>query len=122
MESIILDTMDLPTFLSQSSHWIPAGIAPGNGIGAALPSSEVARWDEILTRVANLQKLGPDWDGMGAKTPSCGLVESAVALLHVLRQSGFRPPSRVGAGPDGEVLLEWQDQNTYLEAEVCKPG
>jgi hypothetical protein len=122
MENTTFDTIDVPTFLGQISHFLPAGTASANGLGTVHSPAEVAQWKEWITKVADLRSLGPDWDGMGAKAPLGALVDSAVELAQFLRQSGFPPPSRIGAGPDGEILLEWQDQNTYLEAEVCKPG
>jgi hypothetical protein len=58
---------------------------------------------------------------MGAKAPQAVLIDRALDLAEQLRQLGFRHPSRVGAGPDGEILLEWQDDHLYLEAEIPAP-
>jgi hypothetical protein len=120
MAHTTVDHVELSTFLSQIK---PVLLTPSvaDGPGTNHRPQESDRWDEMITTLVNLHNLPEDWDGLGAKAPVAALLETAVELAQVLRQYGFRSPSRVGAGPDGEILLEWQDQHIYLEAEICKP-
>jgi hypothetical protein len=110
----------LTTFISQIDQIIRTTKTGANGAVMG-QVREPSQWDEMVKRIQALGKLQEDWDGLGAKAPQGTLIESAVELAQSLRQQGFRPPSRVGAGPDGEILLEWQDERVYLEAEVCTP-
>jgi hypothetical protein len=83
-------------------------------------------WQRVLERVQSFAGLTDDWDGEGSIAPSRELVKTAVDLANRLRHQQMPPPSRVAAGPDGTVLLEWQQQGQggviYFEIEVCAPG
>lgn len=83
---------------------------------------ERERWDAIVDELRRFCSLGDDWDGQGAEAPSPQLVDSTLVFAQTLRRAGFPCPSRVGAGPNGTVLFEWQDENLYLEAEITQPG
>lgn len=120
MANTVIQPIALTTFINQINHLMQTTKTGANG-AVTDPPRELDRWDEMINRTVNLGNLQEDWDGMGAKAPQATLIESAVELAQSLRQHDFRPPSRVGAGPDGEILLEWQDEHLYLEAEVCAP-
>ena len=121
MAKAVIEPIDLRTFISQMDQIMRQIAEEANGAVVANPPGASARWDEMMNRLSALGKLQEDWDGQGAKAPQATLIDSALELARILRQHGFRPPSRVGAGPDGETLLEWQDERLYLEAEVCAP-
>src|SRR5438132_11351375 len=75
---------------------------------------ELDRWDEVVDDLLAMRALQDDWDGMGAEAPSSQLVESALRFAQTLRRQGYPCPSRVGAGPNGTVLFEWQLEQMYL--------
>lgn len=83
---------------------------------------EREQWDQIVDDLLGMRALQNDWDGMGAEAPSSELVESSLRFAQTLRCKGFPCPSRVGAGPNGTVLFEWQLEPMYLEAEITQPG
>jgi hypothetical protein len=120
MANTAIQPIALTTLISQIDPIMRTTRTEANGPVTDQPR-EPDRWDEMVNRILGLGKLQEDWDGLGAKAPQATLIDSAVELSQSLRQHGFRPPSRVGAGPDGEILLEWQDDHLYLEAEVCAP-
>jgi hypothetical protein len=108
-------------------------------------------WDRAIDDLLALYYLEDDWDGEGSVAPARPLIDSALSLAQRLRsgaiaRSGFpgiglsaaRPaqqlpsgadpaPSRVAAGPEGTILLEWQEQQPggadviYFEIEICAP-
>ncbi len=121
MANTVVEPIELPTFISQIDDLMQSTAGEKHGLVAANQPRQPDRWDEMISRLLGLRSLREDWDGMGAKAPPATRIDGAVELARILRQHGFRPPSRVGAGPDGEVLLEWQDHHVYLEAEVCVP-
>jgi hypothetical protein len=113
---------EVADFLKRITPVFQAADARANGAaaGGRLPQGE--SWSAALEQVQRLQSLGADWDGQGAQAPSPVLLESARQLAEVLARHAFPPPCRVVAGPDGEVLLEWQAGDAYLEAEIGRPG
>jgi hypothetical protein len=121
MANTVIEPIDLGTFISQINGIVQAPVPEANGAVTTCPRTEPDRWDEMIKRLIGLRNLQEDWDGMGAKAPKAALIDSALDLAVQLRQQGFRHPSRVGAGPDGEILLEWQDDHLYLEAEISAP-
>ena len=75
-------------------------------------------WQQSLQSLQRLSALKDDWDGDGAAAPAAELVASAKKTMEQLRQHGMPAPSRVTAGPDGTILIEWQEPGSYLEIEV----
>jgi hypothetical protein len=83
---------------------------------------EVAhRSPEFDNQLLSFQKLGDDWDGLGAKALPMSLIASAVELAQTVQHDDFRLPCQVVPGPDGEIILDWQGRGTYWEAEICQP-
>ena len=82
---------------------------------------EPGRWDQITDNLLGMLTLKNDWDGLGAEAPSREIVESSIRLAESLRRTGFLCPSRVGAGPNGTILFEWQLGPVYVEAEITQP-
>ncbi len=78
-------------------------------------------WEKDPRALEEIGRLEDDWDGDGAGAPSQDLVDSARELLLWLRQQKIPAPSRVAAGPNGTILLEWQCGLNYFEIEVCAP-
>ena len=94
--------------------------APAAGEGGALPGA--GAWEPAVQKIIGFQQLGDDWDGLGAKSPSRELLESAIGLAYMLREKGVGSPHAVVAGVDGSVLFEWQDADgTYTDIEIVRP-
>lgn len=78
-------------------------------------------WPKRLDELLRIRTLMDDWDGLGALAPSTALVDSAIILADQLLRAGIDPPSRVVAGVNGTVILEWQQDGVYTEIEVTEP-
>ena len=84
-------------------------------------SASPISWTAIIDDLLALRLLEDDWDGQGAKAPSTALVDSAIVLSQLFRRQGCLAPSRVVAGVNGTVILEWQADESYFEIEVTTP-
>lgn len=79
-------------------------------------------WEQTIQALIALRDLGEDWDGDGAAAPSPELLASAIGLAYLLEEGGSDPPTRVVAGTDGAVILEWQfPDGAYGEIELTRP-
>ena len=85
-------------------------------------SSEVeANWNHIADELARIRGFMEDWDGQGASAPAAENVEAAGKWVREMRSYPQAiPPSQVVPGVTGEVLLVWQKEDFFLEAEVSK--
>ena len=81
------------------------------------------RMAELGQELEDLRALPDNWDGEGADAPKTELVDSAIDLLGYLQNKcTLPPPTRVAASPAGNIVLEWQLENSvYLEAEIVEP-
>jgi hypothetical protein len=104
-----IDQLAPPTFLKETSTH--AGPANGNG----------NPWEGVIDQLFALRQLEPDWDGMGAEPPTPSAIEFAFWLMLTFRYDADLVPSRVVAGPNGTVVLEWQSPAYRLEVEVREP-
>jgi hypothetical protein len=78
-------------------------------------------WEKCYAALDEIGNLQDDWDDDGAIAPAPDLTRSVQELVAELRPRGVPAPSRLGAGPNGTVLLEWQNGPKYFEIEVCEP-
>jgi len=78
-------------------------------------------WVERIESLNRLHELKDDWDGDGAIAPRNDLLSSAKALLLGMRKNGWVAPTGVAAGPNGTVLIDWQNEKNYFEVEVVAP-
>jgi len=93
-----------------------------NKAAGATSSQAEANWNHIAGELARIRELRDDWDGQGATAPLAENVEAAVKWVQDMR--GYPqaiPPSQVVPGVTGEVVLIWQKEAFFLEAEICKP-
>lgn len=79
-------------------------------------------WEDAFAKLWSFRTLQPDWDGQGAEVPSFDLVDSATHLAIALQRRQAFPPSRVLAGVNGTVFLEWQRPLEYCQIEMAEPG
>ena len=90
---------------------------------SAASSIAEIHWNQIVDKLAQMRELQDDWDGQGASAPTAenmGAAENWVGEMR--RYSQAIPPSQVVPGVAGEVLLMWQKEGFYLEAEISKPS
>jgi hypothetical protein len=94
---------------------------PGNAFmtGTARPRNDL--WKRAFEQLRSLSALQDDWDGLGAKAPSPALLATAGQFMEWYRASDYDPPSRVVAGTDGAVIVEWQGDGLYADLEITKP-
>jgi hypothetical protein len=122
VEKTTTEVLDLSESVRRIHNALGAAGQEVNGTSTQAPSAgAAARWDEIFSRLRYLRGLTDDWDGQGAVAPAVAILDGAEALAHSLRQEGAIAPSWVVAGPDGEIVFDWQSPGLYLEAEVSKP-
>jgi hypothetical protein len=79
-----------------------------------------AAWRSLLDELHRLSSLEDDWDGAGAAAPDPRCVEAATRWIREMAGSGdeFAPPTRITVTPGGELLVVWQTDSEYLEAEI----
>jgi len=95
---------------------------PYIGVLMSAPESD-SRWTRAEERLLVLRRLEADWDGLGADAPNPELVDSAVQFLAAFRRENpGRPPDSVVAGPNGQIVFEWQLDGLLFEAEMEEPG
>jgi hypothetical protein len=119
MEKTTIEVLDLPECVRRIHDALGVTAQEVNGTKAQAPS---AGWDETFSRLRYLRGLAEDWDGQGATAPPASVLDRAEALAQTLRQHGAVAPSWATAGPDGEIVFNWQSPGVYLEAEVSGPG
>lgn len=85
-------------------------------------ASARSTWSSAEERLLSLRRLGDNWDGMDASAPEPEVVDVALRFLKHQRERGADAPSRVSAGPNGEIAFEWQFEGIVLHAEIDEPG
>lgn len=78
-------------------------------------------WNRKLIDLLALATLSDDWDGEGGCAPDSTILGSAVDLFATLRSQGIYPPMRILPISDGSIMLEWQTDDVYVEAEIIEP-
>lgn len=82
-----------------------------------------AGWEPLVDQLLRVYTLEDDWDGAGAAAPDKRCIEAALNWIREMAKSSETavPPSYVSVSPGGELLLAWQTDSEYLEAEVVSP-
>lgn len=104
--------------------WTQAGTSstvkfgePKNLLISSPATHQRARWKQILDRLIAISKLEDNWDGEGAEAPDFEIIDSVTELL--IKHTELLPhPNRIVPSVDGAIVVEWQLDGTYLEAEV----
>jgi hypothetical protein len=95
---------------------------PGRELPAYKIPFTTAGWEKCFESLGAIRTLKEDWDDDGALVPSAALVNAGEEILRFFwRWLRIPAPSRVGPGPNGTVLIEWQNGLNYFEIEVCDP-
>jgi hypothetical protein len=78
--------------------------------------------DRACQQLEQLRPLLPNWDSYGALAVDAGAIaETATCLAYLARVVGVPAPG-VGAAPDGEVALTWDEATWSLDASVDASG
>lgn len=112
--------------ITSGSTWSEREIR-GNGSGtsdvALMEDAQTRRqWIRCVEHLDELRALQPGWNSEGAKDIDDGIADTAADLLAIVRATGeLPPPRRLAPSPDGTVVIEWNVDGGYLEAEVSAP-
>lgn len=74
-------------------------------------------WRQLEQQLRELSMLTDDWDGEGSRAIEASSIRASLELLKAL-DNQLPPPSRVLPTQSRGVLIEWQMEGIYLEAEV----
>lgn len=99
------------------SQWRPARfLLPDHArVGATVLSRTFDR-TPVWGLLADLSRLGPDWDAYGAEPLSSCCIANAKALLSALRPS--IPSPEVTPNPNGTLTLDWEANGQTLSLEL----
>ena len=78
-------------------------------------------WLRAYHQLNQLSSLENDWDGDGASPLDQTIIESVGNWLERLRRDEVKAPTRIVADPDGAVVVEWLEADSYFEAEFSEP-
>lgn len=112
--------MSSPAFKSQYDDPGP-GSLPSAGLFTYQDEKVRDQWESCLGELSHMLALRDNWDGEGALAPTRDTVLSLSDLLQQLRSHLWPAPARVVTGPNGEVVVEWQETGGYLELEALRP-
>lgn len=110
--------------VARDLDFAPGGSLPESGLLTSQDKGSqttVAQWEVILQHLHKMLTLRDNWDGEDAKAPARGKILSVIDLLNQIEHSNMHAPSRVVVGPEGEIVVEWQQDDNYIELEVSKP-
>jgi len=94
---------------------------PYDGLMIARPMPRQDSWERVFEELRSIAGLEDDWDGLGAKAPAPALLETAAKLAQWYRAGGTTAPSRIVAGTDGAIMIEWQTEGSYADVEIAEP-
>jgi hypothetical protein len=79
-----------------------------------------SRWLERENELKTIRRFKNDWDGMGAAAPNPHVIDNAIRFLRKLKQTEDAPaPDSITASPTGSVVLIWNSNDEYVEAEIA---
>lgn len=91
----------------------------------AAPSREMAWRDLVTARLAELERLAPDWDSDGAFPVGRRHADRAIRFIDRLMSHGAVPVPEIVPLADGGVQLEWRTPHgrrvDYISDEESEP-
>ena len=118
----------MPTLLPSTipeQDWKDASPSNGFLLIAASNGSTVADegpWRPVIEQIIAMQRLGNNWDGLGASAPSREVLDCAVGLAYLFHQRSIDPPSCVVPSTAGTVVFIWQfSDGRYSDVEIDRP-
>jgi len=79
-------------------------------------------WEDRFSNLDALYELEDNWDGEGAEALRGELIDSASDYLMILHKKDESfPPTRIAPSQDGEIIIEWQEGDLYMEVAITEP-
>jgi hypothetical protein len=79
-------------------------------------------WHAAATiRVAELESLGPQWDGYHAEPPNIAAIQTASSALGILRELGIQP-HRIDPSVEGGIIISFRRGGRYGDLECDNDG
>ncbi len=78
-------------------------------------------WAKVIDELLRIRTLEEDWDSEGSPAPDRVVCDQAIKICLALKSNGIAPPSRVSAGVNANIFLEWVAKDEYFEIEVASP-
>jgi len=98
------------------------GVLTATGLSTSYESHVNKEWNKFRNEIIGFVSLQEDWDEMGGVPPSPELINGALNIFsREERLKRFPPPVRVVPTNEGGIIIEWQFDGCYLEAEICEP-
>lgn len=119
--SAVMWDYDLDNLEMGQSFSVVSGKLPSDALSSYFESDFEKKWNNIIDSLIAIRSLHDNWDGEDSEAPAPELVDSILEYIFSLRASNVPSPSRASASPNGEIVLEWQEKNSYLEADFGEP-
>lgn len=81
----------------------------------------LGNWLKIRHQLGQLASLEENWDGDGASPLDEAIIESVECWFDSLQHAKTNAPTRIVADPDGAVVVEWLEADSYYEVEFSVP-
>jgi hypothetical protein len=78
-------------------------------------------WAKVIDELLRIRTFEDDWDSEGSPAPDRIVCDQTIKICLALKANGFAPPSRVSAGVNANIFLEWIAKDLYFEIEVSSP-
>ena len=81
-----------------------------------------------LSRIVEMAKLSPNWDGEDADPPTAEAVAAACFLIEAVAERRQRqgavgiPPATSSPIPDGGLLIEWRGPSASIDVQANPDG
>lgn len=81
-----------------------------------------------LSRIVEMAKLAPNWDGEDADPPTAEAVAAACFLIEAVAERRQRlggvgvPPATSSPTPDGGLLIEWRGPSASIDVQANPDG
>ena len=96
------------------------GALSAYGLSTSRENDIKNEWDKYRSQIISFGSLREDWDEAGGEPPSPELIDRALEILSREERSGrYPPPVRAVPTNAGGIVIEWQFDGIYLEAEIC---
>ncbi|MCP4764744.1 MAG: hypothetical protein GY875_00570 [Gammaproteobacteria bacterium] len=81
----------------------------------------VVSWQTIFNKLNKFYALEDNWDGEGAVAPDDDTIGSAIFYFLNLYDQGGRVPTNISTSPEGVIIAEFHQDESYSEIEFSSP-
>ncbi|MCX8506104.1 MAG: hypothetical protein ORN98_05770 [Alphaproteobacteria bacterium] len=78
-------------------------------------------WSLINSRLSELKSLEENWDGEGAPPVNKAIAKFTIELLLTIHSPIMKKPPAIVPLFNGDLQIEWRDQNFYIVVHVIEP-